>query len=121
MSTTLFPLSIQQPFVLFPGNSIPVLWALILGSTWNTTKTPITDATGTLTIYDSTGTPVPGADGIAFTTTDTPGTYQALIDGTMFNPPVGSGYTSIIEMSSTSASAVGQWTIATVIRPRTTA
>ena len=120
MSTLLLPLTIQQPFIFFPGNTVPVMCMVILGSTWNTTQTPVTDITGTLTIKDASGNPVTGANGINFVQSLTvPGLYTATINGASFNPPEGSNYTTEIEMTST-GNGPGLWTILTVIRFRTT-
>jgi hypothetical protein len=120
MSATPLPITIQQRFVFFPGNDCPVLWSVILGSTWNTTDSPITDATGSLTITDANGGDVPGATALPFSPTATPGTYQAQIVGAGFNPTPGTRFLATIKLSSVSAQATGIWEIPTVIRPRNT-
>src|ERR1700733_7454139 len=120
MSSTLLPLTVSQPFVFHPLNDVPVLWSIILGSTWNAGDTPIIDAVGTLTILDPTGTPVPGADAVAFVPTPIPGQYEADIVGSTFNPPPGSRYQTIISLSSPSANAQATWSVPTIIRLRNT-
>ena len=118
---------IDQPFYLFPKNGIPITWAPILGSTAETTRTPITDATGTMTVLDQDGEPVPGANAIAFVEIS-PGVYEALIDGTLFtgldddgNPlPFGAGYTTVISLTSPTVTEPGYWEIPTVLKARNT-
>jgi hypothetical protein len=114
--STLLPISIQQPFVFFPGNDVPVMWAIVFGAT----SEPITDAVGTLTILDPTDNPVPGASSLPMTPTTTPGTYLATIVGTEFNPAPGTRYVTVVTLTSASANGTGEWQIPTVIRPRTT-
>lgn len=117
MGTLTQPLATLQPFVMYPGNTFPVLWALVAGAT----GMPVLDATGTLTVYDPSGAPVPGATSISSTSTTPAGTYEFLINGSLFNPEPGQDYSTIIEMSSVSAGGVGRWTVSTIIRPRTRA
>ena len=116
MSSLLLPLQILQPFNLFPGNGVPIQAVLLLGSTWNTTQTPVVDATGTLTVYDPLGNEVYS---VPFTN-EGAGFYQALIDGPSFNPTPGSNYTTVIALTSPTVQQPGKWTIPTNVRPRTT-
>lgn len=124
--STLLPFQIQQPFNLFPGNGIPIQWQVILGSTWNNVQTPVTDATGTLTIYDPDGNevytvPFTYIGGTTYAGGTYPlGLYQAMIDGPSFNPTPGNNYKSVISLTSPTVAEPGLWTIATNIRVRTT-
>jgi hypothetical protein len=110
------PISIQQPFIFFPNNDTPILWAIVNGAN----SEPVTDAVGTLTILDPTGNPVSGASSLPFSATTTPGTYQANIVGSVFNPAPGTRYVTVISLTSAYANGTGEWQIPTVIRPRTT-
>lgn len=107
---------IKTPFVLFPGNTVPIQWALVAGAT----GAAVTDATGTLTIFDGAGVAVPGASALPMLPTTTPGLYQATILGASFNPPTGSDYRTVITMNSLSVGGPGTWTLPTIVRFRTT-
>jgi hypothetical protein len=108
--------TIKSPFILFPGNEVPIRWSLVAGATGH----PCTDATGTVTVFDGAGVAVPGADHLALLPTDIPGTYEAMIVGAVFVPEPGSNYRTEIKMTSPSSGGPGLWTIPTIIRARTT-
>jgi hypothetical protein len=72
-------------------------------------------ATGTLTIKDPAGVPVPGASALSFAYVNgSTGLYRALIPAT-FNPPLGSGYTSVIDFQVTGYQP-RHWEVPTWIR-----
>lgn len=122
MPSAVIPITIQQPFVYFPNNSIPVLWNVVSGVTWSTTKTPVTDCTGSLTLYDPQGNAVSGATGLFAQATTTPGLYQFVIDagsdGSLFHPDVGRDYKTVITMNSPTVGGPARWTIPSVVRAR---
>lgn len=113
---------VRQPFTLFPGNDQVVQWQIINGNTLQTTNWQfLNDAVGTLSVFDSTNTVVPGANGLSMSLVGgQPGLYQASIVGAAFNPAPGNNYYSVITLFSPSVNATGKWTIPTVIAPRKT-
>jgi len=118
--------NILQPFLMFPGNSVPILWSIISGATINNpVPTPVTDATGSMTVYDQNDNPCPGATNVPAVATSTPGTYSFSIDGTLFGKdsrgnalPLGSGYTTVITMNSMIVGGPAEWTIPTILKDR---
>jgi hypothetical protein len=75
------------------------------------TLAAVTDATGTFNLYDPLGEPVPGAYNLAFTYTPSlgAGMYQAIINGSMFNPAQDNAYVAVVSLSSSTA-GLGTWT-----------
>lgn len=113
---------VRQPFTFFPGNDQIVLWQIISGETLQTPNWQfLSDATGTLTVYDPNGNPVAGANALSMSqVSGQPGVYQATIVGSLFNPSPAQNYYTVITLTSPSVNATGKWTIPTIIAPRKT-
>lgn len=104
-------------FTLYAKNDQYVEFdGLIDGTTQGPTPTYINNATGTLQVLDSTGTPV--VVGAASATSvpmnyvsSSNGNYRGLIQE-QFNPPLGDGYTVVVDLSVAGTDvAVGHWEV----------
>jgi hypothetical protein len=97
--------AIQSPFIFVPQSDNFITWTVVQGSDGTT---PVTDCTGTATLYDEYGAAVPGADGIAFSTSGG-GVYKATIPHGSFNPNPGRGYRLQIVLASSSLASTRTW------------
>jgi len=70
--------------------------------------TPVTDATGTATLYDEYGQAVPGATSVAMSTSGG-GVYTCTFPNASFNPPPGRNYRLKIALTSSSLNAKRTW------------
>jgi hypothetical protein len=116
-------MAIPLLIVFEAGNDQLIQWGpLVTGPTANNpSPTYVDDASGTATLLDPNGNPVPGATGLSFTyVTSSTGIYQAQIVGSSFNPAPGSGYTLQVRLTSGSAGA-GFWTVPATVAVRSTA
>jgi hypothetical protein len=104
-----------------PLNDNIVEWGpLVDGLTVNSTPpTYVNDATGTATLLDPNGVPVPGANAEPFAYVATSnGLYRAEFLNGAFNPPLGSGYILEIVLDSATVGH-GDWTCKAEVVSRT--
>ncbi|HEX4381234.1 MAG TPA: hypothetical protein VH022_14425 [Candidatus Acidoferrum sp.] len=109
-------MSVQEPFILYPNCDNAVYWGpLATGATAeDASPTLVTDATGTLTVYDKYGRAIAGATNISFAPTGTSGVYKAAIAKESFNPKPGRYYNTRITMSSAALNGAGEtWNVKT--------
>jgi|SRR5581483_1569992 len=94
------------PFILIPQSDNVVSITVARGSDGTT---PVTDATGSMTLYDEYGQAVAGATGISMSTTGSAGVYTATIPAASFNPNPGRSYRLKISLTSGSLAATRVW------------
>src|SRR3989442_1718127 len=106
-------MSIPVSFVFFAGlNGQYLEWGpMIDGTTDNLTPpTYLNSLTGTATLYDSSGNPVTGFNGIAFAyVAASNGIYRAPL-GANFNPPIAKGYLLKVDLAG-APGGPGHWEI----------
>ena len=98
--------AIAVPFIFVPASDNFISWSVVQGSDG---VTPVTDATGTATLYDEYGETVPGATNITLSTTGSTGIYKGTVPRSGFNPTPGRNYRLQITLTSTSLGAGRTW------------
>jgi len=115
-------MSIPVTFTFFAGiNGQYLEWGPVIdGTTDNVTPpTYLNSLTGTASLYDSTGTVVPGFNGIIFAyVAASTGLYRAPLGGT-FNPPIAGGYVLKVDMAG-APGGPGHWEIPARVVMRST-
>jgi len=113
------PLNNQWPTIygLFDGNT----GKLADGITTNPSPTYINNATGTVKIYDASGTlvvigPAGATSTDAIYVAGTNGNYRFLVTS-VFNPPLGTGYKIMIDLTA-AGGFVGHWEETAVVEIR---
>lgn len=94
------------PIVLFPQTDNTLSLTVVRGSDGTT---PVTDATGSATLFDEYGQAVPGATNIAMSTVGSGGVYTATIPNSTFNPRPGRNYRLQIALTSSALGAKRTW------------
>jgi hypothetical protein len=97
--------AIDDPFIFVPASDNFVSWTVAQGSDG---KTPVTDCTGTATLLDEYGQPVPGANAVSMSTTGA-GIYKCTFPNATFNPPPGRNYRLKIQLTSATLGATRTW------------
>lgn len=97
--------AIADPFIFIPQSDNLISWTVVRGSDG---VTPITDGTGSVTLYDEYGEEVPGATNVTLSTTGG-GVYTCTISHSAFNPPPGRNYRLQITLTSASLGATRNW------------
>jgi hypothetical protein len=94
------------PFIFVPQSDNLISITVARGSDGTT---PVTDGTGSATLYDEWGQAVPGATNITLSTTGSGGVYTGTIPNSGFNPQPGRNYRLKITLTSSSLSAKRTW------------
>lgn len=94
------------PIILFPQTDNQISLTVVRGSDGTT---PVTDATGSATLYDEYGQAVPGATNITMSTTGAAGVYTGAIANSGFNPQPGRNYRLKISLTSSSLGGKRTW------------
>lgn len=102
-SGQIFPAS---PWIFVPQTDNPLSLTVVRESDG---ETPVTDATGSATLYDEYGESVPGAMSISMATTGSGGVYTGTIPNSTFNPQPGRNYRLQIALTSSSLGAKRTW------------
>lgn len=103
-------------FTYTPRNSKTVSFGPVLDSA---TQAPVVGATVTLTLRASWAPDgaVAGATNLALVDQGA-GMYEGTINGSDFNPPAGSDYVTVIDLTATDGS-IGHWEIPSLVEART--
>jgi hypothetical protein len=102
--------------IIYPENDFKFFFGPILRG--GDESFSVDDATGTMTLLDSSGTPVTGANNLPMTAAGAGGMYSGTIAGSGFTPPVGLGYTMVVSLASATYGH-GKWKLPAVVKDRT--